>query len=245
MSAGWLGRARVELATCASTNDEAAERARRGADHGTIVIADAQSAGRGRRGRAWHSPPGQNLYLSCILRPPLEPTAVPPLALVAGVAVAETVNDLGVQTSLKWPNDVLAGEKKLAGILAEMSTRERALEHVVLGIGVNLAHQRFPAALADRATSLALEGASADRDDFLAALLPALEAAIDLYLARGLAPIAARWMARMHRGLVRVGAVEGMQRRIDADGALVVEDAAGALHTIVAGDVELVGWVSS
>ena len=241
----WLGHERIHLPRCDSTNDEAAERARRGAAHGTIVTADEQTAGRGRRGRTWHSPAGRNLYLSCVLRPPIEAAAVPPIALAAGVAVAETVNQRGVAASVKWPNDVLASGKKLAGILAEMSTRDMGLDYVILGIGVNLGSRSFPDDIAHRATSVALEGGDGEREGFLTSLLAALEARLDDYFVRGMEAIHRPWTERMYVGLVQVGDIQGMPRGIDEDGALILEDASGARHRIVAGDVDLIGWIDS
>lgn len=249
MAGGWLGGERVHLARCASTNDEASRLARAGAQHGTVVTADEQTAGRGRRGRSWHSPAGDNLYLSCVLRPDIEPLDVPPIALAAGVAVSDAVNAAGLETSVKWPNDVLCCGKKLAGILAEMSTHDQRLDYVILGIGVNLGNQSFPTELAARATSISLEGGDDDPTRFTERLLPCLEDTLDVYAAGGLGAIAPRWRERMHEGLLRIDvagdAIEGMPRGIDDEGALLVEDAAGARHRIVAGDVELVGWLEA
>src|SRR4051812_16286720 len=119
----WLGHRRLELATCTSTSDVALAEARAGAAHGTVVVADAQTAGRGRLGRTWASPPGRHLYLSAIVR--IDPRVRPPaeraaLTLAVGVGVVDAVRGAGAPTAgLKWPNDVLASGRKLAGILCE------------------------------------------------------------------------------------------------------------------------------
>src|SRR5579872_3386736 len=117
----WLGRARVLVDDCASTNDLAAQRARAGAPEGLIVVSDTQSGGRGRLGRVWHSPPGENLYLSIVLRPQRPAVEIPPLTLLAGAAVARALGSLGFSPRLKWPNDVqltIDGRpRKVAGIL--------------------------------------------------------------------------------------------------------------------------------
>ena len=130
-----------------------------------MIAADAQTAGRGRLGRSWHSPPGDNLYLSLLLRPSRAPAEIPPLTLLAGAAVADAVAALGLSPRLKWPNDVQlvdraldggARRRKLAGILTEMVTAGAAVEHVVVGIGINVNGTDFPPDIADRATSVAL-----------------------------------------------------------------------------------------
>ncbi len=176
----WLGRELRGVASTRSTNDDVLALARAGAAHGLVVIADEQTGGRGRLGRTWTSPPGQNLYLSALLRPELPPGGAPPITLAAAVAVAEALNESGVRASIKWPNDVLimvdSKEKKVAGILTESVTRGSRLEAVVLGIGVNLNWRELPAELVPIATSVALAtGEAVDRDAFAAALLARLE----------------------------------------------------------------------
>ena len=117
--ARWLGCRQIELEECGSTNDEADALARAGAPHGTVVIARAQRAGRGRDGRVWASPRDAGLYLSAVIRPPLAPAAVPPVTLAIGVGVCDAARALGAPALLKWPNDVLVHGKKLAGVLVE------------------------------------------------------------------------------------------------------------------------------
>src|SRR5581483_2965854 len=160
-----------------STQRLARDLARAGAEEGTCVVAEAQSAGRGRLGRTWHSPPGTNLYCSVVLRPPLAPAAVPQLALVAGVAVAAAVAETTtLSAEIKWPNDVLVGGRKVAGILTELEAELERVRFVIVGIGVNLNTTAFPAELAERATSLALaSGRPVDRAAFTGRLLAALE----------------------------------------------------------------------
>jgi BirA family biotin operon repressor/biotin-[acetyl-CoA-carboxylase] ligase len=237
----WLGREHVHLPVCGSTNDEAARLASAGAAHGTVVTAGAQHAGRGRQGRVWHSPPGENLYLSCILRPALPPVRVPAITLAAGLGVTDAVARIGARPALKWPNDVLVDGRKLSGILTEMSTRGQHVQHIVVGIGINLGSQSFPPELAGRATSLALLGLSIERERFFADLLASLEHWFERFFAGGVAALADAWLARADRS--RVGAtsegraVEGAIVGLDPDGCLLVEDDAGARHRIIAGDV--------
>lgn len=254
MVMGWLGSERVELDDCDSTNDHAAALAAQGARHGTVVIARAQRAGRGRLGRVWHSPPGENLYLSCVLRPRCAPARVPPITLAAGLGVVDAVTAAGACAMLEWPNDVMLEGRKLAGILTEMNTRGQRVEHVIIGIGVNLTTERFPPHLADIATSLRLAGVEVEPGAFVAELLTGLERWFDRFLAGGVAAIAPAWMERA--GLrdgpggkrVRVsghgsartgddGRIEGRVAGIDASGRLHIVDDQGCSHWVVSGDV--------
>jgi BirA family biotin operon repressor/biotin-[acetyl-CoA-carboxylase] ligase len=136
-----------------STNTQALKHARRGADEGTCIVAHQQTAGRGRQGRIWASPPDAGLYLSIVLRPRLDAKHLPLITLAAAVAVFDTLAQLGVDADIKWPNDILVNEKKICGLLAEMTDTERGLA-VIVGVGINLASQNFPCELVDTATSL-------------------------------------------------------------------------------------------
>ena len=143
----------LEYDSLGSTNTEALEMARGGAAEGPCVIARAQTAGRGRHGRTWVSEPDAGLYFSIILRPSLPPESLPLITLMAGVAVHETLTELGLAPDIKWVNDVLIDEKKISGILAETTMTDRGLA-VVLGIGINIRRTNFPPELAGRATSI-------------------------------------------------------------------------------------------
>lgn len=231
-----------------STNDRAKELADEGASHGEVVIAEAQTAGRGRRGRAWSSPAGKNLYLSVVLRPALPPQRAPELTLVASVAACDACRQAGVEAGIKWPNDVLAGGRKLAGILTELSAEPDQVHWVVLGIGVNLnaRAEDFPEELRRIATSLSIErGQPVPRALFAAALLSSLEQWLDLHAAEGFAPIRAAWRERSvtlgHEVEVDGdgGPISGIAEDIDASGALLVRGASG-ITRVVAGDVRLV-----
>ena len=242
-----LGHALVRLGEVDSTSDEAAALAARGAAHGTVVVAAAQRKGRGRQGRAWFSPPGDNLYLSCVLRPELPAARIPPVTLAAGVAVAEAVASLGVQPRLKWPNDVLASGKKLAGVLTEMTTQGDRVEHVVLGVGVNVATRKFPEELDGVATSVALEvGREVAVDEVLAVLLERLDFWLAQDFAGGLGEVAPAWTSwsGMAGAAVRVEVggkqVRAVARGIGVDGALEVVDEGGRVLRVMAGDVLLV-----
>ncbi|MBM4164575.1 MAG: biotin--[acetyl-CoA-carboxylase] ligase, partial [Lentisphaerae bacterium] len=154
-----IGRPYHFLAATDSTNRQTAAYADAGATEGTVVAADAQTGGRGRMGRAWVSPPGLNAYVSILLMPAIEPARVTTLPLVAGLAVALTIERIapGLRPLVKWPNDILLNGRKVCGILCEMEAEADRIRRVVCGIGVNLNQTTFPAELAPRATSLALE----------------------------------------------------------------------------------------
>ena len=240
-----IGHRLIRLDSCASTNDVAAAMASDSAEpaaHGTVVVADSQDAGRGRRGRHWHSPPGLNLYISCILRPRLPAHRVPPLTLCAGLAVAEAVNSLGVKPSIKWPNDVLVGGRKLAGILTETTSRGHEVDSVITGIGVNVNDRSLPADLS--ATSLATElHRTVDRDALLADLCARFDGWYRRFLSGGSADIAPalwRWSALREervQALVDGRRTTGIIVGLDDDGALIIEDDGGTRHRVISGEI--------
>jgi BirA family biotin operon repressor/biotin-[acetyl-CoA-carboxylase] ligase len=177
LATNWLGRRHLHLPTCPSTNDRAAAEGRAGAAEGLLVTTDAQTAGRGRLGRTWHAPAGENLAFSLLLRPARPAAEIPPLTLMAGAAVASALRALGFDARVKWPNDVLLGQpardgeggagaggdrvplgrrRKVAGILTEASSLGERIGFVVVGVGLNVNTTHFPVELADRATSLRL-----------------------------------------------------------------------------------------
>lgn len=230
-----------------STNDVARELAEADAAHGEVVVAERQTAGRGRRGRPWASPPGRNLYLSAVLRPDLPPQRAPEITLVASVALCDVVRQAGVEAGIKWPNDLLASGRKLAGILTEMASEPDRLSWVVLGVGVNLnaRPEDFPPELRAEATSVAIErGQPAPRALFAAALLKALEEWLDRHGDAGFAPVREAWRERSVTlgRTVRVSTegrdLEGVAEDIDESGALLVR-AGERLERVVAGDVKL------
>ena len=223
----------VTLDETASTNDDARTLAREGAPHLTVVVADAQTAGRGRLGRTWSSPRGLGLIASWVARPPLPVERWTLVPLLAGVAAAEAVRArTGVVATLKWPNDLRVGERKLGGILVEAEVPE----FVVVGLGVNVSQTVFPEDLAAIATSIALEGGMRlDRADLLAATLREFEealrdpgAAMERY--RALCDTLGR-RVRVERA--HVEPLEGVARAIDERGALVLDDGTA----VASGDV--------
>jgi BirA family transcriptional regulator, biotin operon repressor / biotin---[acetyl-CoA-carboxylase] ligase len=246
VSAGALGTPLHVLAETTSTNDLAKRAAKAGAPHGAVWMAEAQTSGRGRQGRAWVSPAGENLLFSVLLRVTCAPSRLPPLALVAGLAARDAAaNALGgaAEPKLKWPNDVVVGAKKLAGVLVESIVSGGRVEAVVVGIGMNVLTRAFPDDIAARATSLALLGAaSLDRMALLADVLAGLERDVETVAARGLGPLHARLAAADALAGTRVRGElgEGTAAGIDPDGRLLVRGADGVLRHWSAGEVHLV-----
>jgi BirA family biotin operon repressor/biotin-[acetyl-CoA-carboxylase] ligase len=234
--------------TVTSTMDVAAEAADAGAGEGLVIVAEEQTAGRGRRGRPWSSPAGSGLYVSFVFRPPAEALSAPllaPLTLAAGVAVRRAIiGATGLTPELKWPNDVVVGRRKLAGILAEGVGIGTAAQTVILGVGINVSGASHPGEIAQRATSLEAElGHAIEREPVLEELLIQIPAAYD-QLRRGDADdILRSWRqasASAVGSAVEWTAVEGVRRGttagIDDDGALLVRTAGGT-ERVVAGEV--------
>ena len=162
-----------------STNSYAMQQGAAGAPHGSVYLADAQTAGRGRGAHAWASPPGSGLYVSVLLRPSLAPGDALWLSLATGLAVAAAIHlTTGLVADLRWPNDILLAQRKVAGILTEMRAEATRVDHLVIGIGINVHQLAFPPELAARATSLAIEGVATTRSALLAALLNMLSAEV-------------------------------------------------------------------
>lgn len=235
----WLGRQTISMAECGSTNDEAARLARAGAKHGTVVIAERQTAGRGRDGHVWTSPPG-GLYLSAVLRPSLPLVDVPPMTLAIGIGVCDAARQAGAAAVLKWPNDVLVGGKKLAGVLVEAQSQGGKLDSVIVGIGINLMND-----VPEHAISVAeARGAAVDRAAFIGSLLAAVERWVDRYVASGLEAIIPAWQDRMAIGLAARATIDGAPlvgsvHGLDLDGALLLRDDTGRIHRVRSGDVEV------
>ncbi|MBN1661077.1 MAG: biotin--[acetyl-CoA-carboxylase] ligase [Anaerolineae bacterium] len=251
LTTAFIGRSLAYLPEVTSTNDVARHLAVAGAADGTVVIADHQTAGRGRLERPWVAPPGSSLLLSLVLRPPLAPHQAQRLTMACGLAVLDAVKGAtGLELSLKWPNDVLAGENKVAGILTELDLRPGSpcrIDYAIVGIGinVNLAAGELPAELIVPAASLSsLLGDRVPRLPLLVALLAAIE---ERYVAvrAGRSPHD-EWAQRLITLGRRVtvsgggGAMEGVAEGVEQDGALLLRLDDGRLERVLAGDVTLV-----
>jgi BirA family biotin operon repressor/biotin-[acetyl-CoA-carboxylase] ligase len=231
----------------ASTNDRARELAHLGYGEGTLVVAESQQAGRGRLGRSWASPPGGGVYFSLILRPRALPSAAPGITLLAGVAACDAVRAVsGAEPRIKWPNDLLIGSRKVAGILTEMEADRGRIHHVVLGIGIN-ANTRpaeFPPDLVDRATSLLTETSTpVCRAELLGRVILEIENRYDAFLRGQFQSVLEAWRSRSATlgREVRVEAggrtVVGEAQDVDLDGALLVRGENGVVHRVSFGEV--------
>ncbi|MBM4362120.1 MAG: biotin--[acetyl-CoA-carboxylase] ligase [Deltaproteobacteria bacterium] len=238
-----LGEPIAAVGSTDSTNDDALEAARAGAPHGALFVADEQRAGRGRRGHRWTSPPGVNLTASLLLRPTLPPERLGALPLVVGLAVrALSARHVSSPLVVKWPNDVLAGSRKLAGVLVEARLDGAHIDALVVGVGLNLGMRDLPPEIAEIATSLALLGAAPlGREEALVELLAELEPRLAAFERGGLEPLLDE--LRAHDGLlgarVIVGDVSGVAAGIDADGALLLEQPGGEIARVTSGTVQL------
>lgn len=239
MANKWIGSVTRREETVDSTNRVARQWAREGAPHGALVVAGAQSGGRGRRGRDWDSPAGMGLWLSIVLREVL-PEQKPLVPLGTALAVADACRQAALVTpDIKWPNDLVLGNKKMAGILAEAEG-----EAVVVGIGVNVRQrpEDFPPDLRETATSLeTATGCQVDMDALEAAVLDHMEARmsafdfLDEYKSRC---VTLNTRVRVH-GVEQL--VEGLAEALDAGGVLLVRDDRGIVHRVLAGDVSVRG----
>ncbi|MEZ5425801.1 MAG: biotin--[acetyl-CoA-carboxylase] ligase [Pyrinomonadaceae bacterium] len=230
-----------------STNTEALDQARRGAEEGLCIVAEQQTEGRGRFGRTWVSQPGAGLYFSIVLRPAIKPTFFPLLTLMSAVAVFDLLReDFGLDPDIKWVNDILIREKKICGILAETTDGLKG-NAVIIGVGLNLRQTNFPRELADSATSIEeLTGEIPDREKVLEFLTRHLSGVYSsLQGENGPETIRRQWCARSSysRGKpVRVSLGEeiftGITCGIEENGALRVKNKNGLIRIVQAGDVE-------
>jgi BirA family transcriptional regulator, biotin operon repressor / biotin---[acetyl-CoA-carboxylase] ligase len=244
-----IGSRIICLKEAGSTNEEAFRLAEEGAEEGAVVIAESQTRGKGRLGRQWESPPGVNLYCSVILRPPVLPVRAAQLTFLSSVAVARTIgSSTSLTPAIKWPNDVMVGGRKVAGLLNEMSAETDKINFFVLGIGVNInmKQEQFPEGLRHPATSLAMEeGSRVDRTAFTRALLEALDHLYSMFLENGYGPVREEWLGfcnSLDREVLvtfQDTGLRGTARGIDDEGALLVERTDGSIERVLAGDVTI------
>lgn len=230
-----------------STNTQARMLARDGAPEGTLVVAEAQSAGRGRKGRSWLARPGEGLLFSLILRPTMEPSRAALITLMTAVSVAEAlIRETGIDARIKWPNDILVRGKKLAGILTEMSMELDAVDYVITGLGlnVNTPAEAFAGEIREIATSVMAEAAAPfSRVALLRAILARFETHYETLANQGPEPILRRWkelsdiVGRRVRVSMMREEIIGRVTDIDTDGVLLVKSDAGESLRILSGDV--------
>ncbi len=241
-----------------STNEEAKRGGDKGAEHGTVYVADCQTAGKGRRGRSWISDSEKNLYFTLLLRPTLEPENMSMLTLVMAYAVAEAVREYtGLQTGIKWPNDIVIGNKKVCGILSEMKVEKQRCAYCVIGVGINIEQTVFPQDLQDKATSLCAElqnshteiaGTKPDADYLLKLILDKFETIYEAFCeAQSLLPILEQYntllvnKGRRVRVLEPGNEYEGVSTGITPFGELLVVKEDKSIQRVYAGEVSVRG----
>ena len=247
----WAGKTVHFAREIDSTNLWIKRLAKEGASEGTLALAEFQSAGRGRLGRSWEVPEGTSVMMSILLRPKFEPQYAPMLTLVMGMAVAKAVKKFGFDVSIKWPNDVVVSHKKICGILTEMGVRDGKIDYAVIGVGINVNIREFPEEMADKATSLYLEGGREfDRSQIPGLVMEAFEEYYEKFAATcdlsGLKEEYESILANYNQP-VRVLAkepYEGVARGITDGGELLVEKTDGTIVAVSAGEVSVRGLYS-
>lgn len=240
---------RIEiLDTVDSTNNEIKRRAADGAESGLIIVSEKQTGGKGRLGREWSSDSG-GLYFTALLRPELPPTDIASITLAAGYAVCLAIRRVtGLDARIKWPNDIIIGNKKVCGILTEMAAQSDMLDFVAIGIGVNVNHSSFPEEIESKATSLFIEtGERTDRNELLREIIYYLDAVLSSFLIslyiddmenfRGLCATIGKQVS-----VVRNGAeITGKAVDVNAVGELIIKDEEGKEYAVNSGEVTVQG----
>lgn len=233
-----------------STNEDIKQLAREGAANGTLVVADMQTAGRGRRGRTWVSPKGDSVYMSLLLRPECMPNQASALTLVMALAVLEAIEELSPgKSGIKWPNDIVMNGRKVCGILTEMSLEKNAISYVVIGVGINTNQLFFEDEISATATSLARElGVKIEREQLIGRVLHYFEQEYAVFEKTwdltGLADRYNQYLlnrGRQVRVLDPQGEYEGMALGINTEGELLVRKPDGELVEVYAGEVSVRG----
>ena len=235
--------------SCETTQMIAHDKAQLGADEGTLIVSDEQTAGRGRLMRPWSSPSGHGIWMSLIIRPNLSMKEAPQVTLVTAVAIVRALEKVAaIDPVIKWPNDLLVGGKKIAGILTEMQADPDQVQALIIGIGLNV-HQRpsdFPDELREQATSVAMEtGEAIERAKLVAAIMNEMERFIDMYERNGFEPIKLLWESyavttgQLIRATLVDEVIEGVARGISDDGLLQIEEEDGTIRSLYSADVTL------
>lgn len=250
METRWAGSRIYYYPETDSTNIRIRQLADEGEPHGTLAVADMQTAGRGRRGRIWESPGGSSIYMSILLRPDLMPASAPSLTLVMACSVAEGIMDCeDVEVQIKWPNDVIINGRKLAGILTEMSTQVDYIDHVIIGVGINVNMAEFPDSIRETASSLRIEtGHKVRRAKLIAAVMKRFEADYELFMQTGnLSGLMEKYSSMLvnrDRDVRIQGAKETYTAHalgIDLNGELIVRREDGTEEKICSGEVSVRG----
>ncbi|MCI8296212.1 MAG: biotin--[acetyl-CoA-carboxylase] ligase [Lachnospiraceae bacterium] len=244
-----MGKRLVYLPQTDSTNIQARRLGQEGYPDGTLVVAETQTAGKGRRGRSWSSPAGSSIYMSLLLRPDIPPYSASMITLVAGMAVSQAVREMtGLPAQIKWPNDVVVDGRKICGILTEMSTEMESIHYIVTGIGINVNQHDFPEEIMATATSLRIEAArKISRSALIACTMERFEACYDRFLdTEDLSLLKDGYQAmlanldREVQVLDPAGAYKGICRGIDETGRLLVDTQEG-MKAVLSGEVSVRG----
>lgn len=245
----WMGKNIIYMPVMDSTNTQAKRMGEEGAEHGTLVVTECQTAGRGRRGRTWESPKG-NVYFTVLLRPDVEVSRASMITLVSALALAKAIEQVtNLQVQIKWPNDVVANGKKLCGILTESSTDLEYINYLVVGIGVNMNQTEFPEEIAGKASSLLLElGHSVNRSEVLGAFLNQFEKYYEIFIETenmsNLVDIYNEMLVNCGREVKIIEKDKESVLKavgIDENGGLLVEDKDGNIESIISGEVSVRG----
>ena len=250
MDTRWAGKNIVYYDATDSTNLRIKQLGDEGAPHGTLAVADRQTAGRGRRGRAWESPAGGSIYMSLLLRPKFRPDKASMLTVVAACSVAQGIKECeDVNVQIKWPNDIIIEGRKLVGILTELSTQIDYINHVTVGIGINVNIQEFPDEIRNTATSLRIEcGHTVRRAPIIAAVMKHMEKNYETFLQTedltGLMEKYSALLVNKDKDVRIIGAKEQYQAHalgITPTGELIVRREDGTEETVYAGEVSVRG----
>lgn len=248
LTTDWLGTTMIHRTTIDSTQVLAHKLAQEGAPHGTVVIADEQTNGRGRMERPWNSKLHKGIWMSMVLRPSLPPHQAPQLTLLTATVLADVLQrKLNQSLYIKWPNDILIGNKKVSGILTELQAEQDRIQYMVIGIGMNVLHQEgdIPEELWHKASSLLLEtGTSIQIKPLIQEILAAFEPTYAAYMKQGFAPIKRKWEQfgfRLNESIH----IRTFQKEWDAtflgiadDGALLVTDSAGKPEKLYSAEID-------
>lgn len=246
----WMAENCIYLESVDSTNNYAKRIAEDGTPSGTLVVADEQTGGKGRRGRAWCTPKGSAIAMTIVLRPDIRPELASMVTLVMGLSVAKAIESLyPVSVGIKWPNDVVVNGKKICGILTEMSAEMTGIHYLVIGTGINTNVEEFPEEIQSVATSLIKElGEKVNRAELIAACLKYFEEYYEKYIAAGnLAPLKEDYEALLLNRNNKVRVLEpnheytGLSLGINEDGELLVEKEDGTVTAVYAGEVSVRG----
>ncbi len=246
----WAGKRVKVFSETDSTNTQCRKLAVEGWPEGTLVVSEYQRAGKGRRGRAWVSPAGTGIWMSLLLRPELPPQKVSMVTLIAAMAVEKGIRlETGLDSQIKWPNDLVIGQKKICGILTEMQTQKEAAEHVVVGMGINANIREFPEEVRDSATSLyQVKGEETDRERLIGGVMAAFEEYWRIFLETGdLRALKEEYNEKLINRERQVqilepeGGYTGLCRGIGPEGELLVVLPDGQVKAVFSGEVSVRG----